>query len=88
VFLVYATARGHTFLDRELYLPKEWTADVARCQAAGVPETVRFATKPQLARRMLARVLEAGVPCRWVTGDAVYGNDWQMRTWLEERHIN
>lgn len=88
VFLVYATAYGRTFLDRELYMPKAWTTDVARCQAAGVPETVRFATKPQLAKRMVARVLEAGVPFGWVTGDAVYGNDWQMRTWLEERHLN
>jgi hypothetical protein len=69
-------------------VPNDWTADGARCQAAGVPETVRFATKPQIARRMLARVLEAGVPFGWVTGDTVYGNDWRMRPWLAERHSN
>jgi SRSO17 transposase len=88
VFLVYATSQGRTFLDRELYLPKEWTTDRVRRAAAHVPETVSFATKLQLARQMLTRVLEAGVPFRWLTGDAVYGNDWRLRTWLEERRIN
>jgi SRSO17 transposase len=88
VFLVYATAQGRTFLDRELYLPKEWATDSARRTAAGVPETVGFATKLQLARQMLTRVVDAGVPFRWLTGDAVYGNDWRMRAWLDERQTN
>src|SRR5215213_6314698 len=35
VFLVYASAQGRTFLDRELYLPKEWAADAARRAEAG-----------------------------------------------------
>ncbi|MCG1019692.1 IS701 family transposase, partial [Mycetohabitans sp. B4] len=56
-----------------------------RCAAAGVPETVKFATKPQLARQMLERALEAGVPCGWVTGDEVYGGDRRLRLWLESR---
>src|SRR5918992_1327107 len=38
VFLAYATSRGQTLLDRELYLPKAWTTDRDRCQAAGIPE--------------------------------------------------
>ena len=40
-----------------------------------MPEGVEFATKPQLARRMIGRALAAGVPFAWVTGDEVYGND-------------
>jgi SRSO17 transposase len=88
VFLVYATRYGRTFLDRELYLPQEWTTDAARCAAAAVPAEVHFATKPQLARQMIARVLAAGVPWGWLTGDAVYGNDWRMRAWLEERRLS
>jgi SRSO17 transposase len=87
VFLVYATRYGRTFLDRELYLPQAWTTDAARCAAAGVPAEVRFATKPQLVRQMMARVMTAGVPWGWLTGDAVYGNDWRMRAWLEERRL-
>ncbi len=85
VFLCYASPVGAAFLDRALYLPKEWTADPARCQEAGVPEGVAFATKPALARAMLERALDAGVPAAWVTGDTVYGNDRRLRVWLEER---
>jgi hypothetical protein len=34
---------------------------------------------------MLERAFKAGIPAKWVTGDSVYGNDWRMRSWLEER---
>jgi len=85
VFLAYASPRGRTFLDRELYLPKEWAADTPRREQAGVPEQVPFQTKPQLARQMLARARAAGVPATWVTGDSVYGNDPKLRQWLEEK---
>jgi SRSO17 transposase len=87
VFLTYATAKGATFLDRRLYLPQDWTGDQARCQSAGVPEEVAFATKPKLARAMLERAFSAGVPCRWVTGDSVYGNDRSLQLWLQEQGV-
>jgi SRSO17 transposase len=87
VFLVYASSGGRTFLDRELYLPKEWAADPERRAEAGVPEPVEFRTKPQLARAMLARAFPAGVPCGWVTADEVYGGDRRLRVWLEERKV-
>lgn len=86
VFLAYATARGRAFIDRALYLPEEeWADDQARREAAGVPEEVGFATKGELARKMLQRAFEAEVPARWVTGDEVYGNDGKLRRWLEAR---
>jgi SRSO17 transposase len=87
VFLAYASAKGRTFLDRELYLPQEWAADRERRHVAGVPEAVEFRTKPQLARAMLERALAAGVPAAWVTGDEVYGGDRRLRVWLEERQV-
>jgi SRSO17 transposase len=83
VFLAYASPAGAAFLDRALYLPQEWSDDAARRQAAHIPEEVGFATKPQLARKMLARALEAGVPAAWVTADSVYGDDRRLRVWLE-----
>src|SRR5438552_9196989 len=46
VFLSYASPRGHSLLDRELYLPKSWTQDPARCRKADVPAEIGFATKP------------------------------------------
>lgn len=87
VFLGYASPKGRAFLDRELYLPKSWTQDRSRCAAAGVPRHLTFATKPRLARKMLARALDAGVLFPWVTGDEVYGNDRHLRRWLESRFI-
>jgi SRSO17 transposase len=82
VFLAYASPKGRAFVDRELYLPKEWIADVDRRQEGGVPEAITFQTKPELARQMLTRVFAASVPARWVTGDAVYGDDGRFRAWL------
>ena len=84
VFLSYVTARGHTLIDRELYLPLDWTEDRERCQAAGIPESVRFQTKPELARGMLARLWDAQVPIAWVVADTVYGGNLDLRTWLED----
>jgi SRSO17 transposase len=85
VFLAYATEQAHTLIDRELYLPQEWTADRERCRDAGIPDERAFATKPTLARQMLERAGEAGVVLAWVTGDSVYGDDRALRRWLEER---
>jgi SRSO17 transposase len=87
VFLAYAAARGHTFLDRALYVPEEWAGNKQRRRAAGVPKEIRFATKPALARQMIERALANGVPARWVSGDSVYGNDGKLRLWLEEQHM-
>jgi SRSO17 transposase len=83
VYLAYATTAGHGVIDRELYLPRGWTDDPARLKAAGVPHQAGFATKPELARVMLERALDAGVPAGWVTADEVYGNSPALRGWLE-----
>ena len=83
VFLAYAGGKGHALLDRELYLPEEWAGDADRREAARIPEDVAFATKPQLAERMLRRAWKAGMEADWVTGDAVYGNDVRFRRALE-----
>src|SRR5437868_7154050 len=85
VFLSYASAKGHAFIDRALYLPEEWTQDRVRCREAGVPESVSFATKGELAQQMLERALAAGVKTDWVVADTVYGYD-EMRDWLESQH--
>jgi SRSO17 transposase len=85
VFLGYATSVGRTFLDRELYLPKAWAEDRERRLEARVDEDVEFATKPELAMRMLGRAIDAGVPAGWVTADEVYGQQGKLRMMLEER---
>jgi SRSO17 transposase len=71
VFLLYASPHGAAFLDRDLYLPQEWTEDRVRCREAGIPEEVAFATKGELAKQMLTRAFAAGVAPQWVVGDTV-----------------
>jgi SRSO17 transposase len=74
VFANYSSAKGHTFMDRRLFLPQEWADDRDRRAEAGVPEGVIFRTKPELALEMLADAVTDRVPFRWVGGDSIYGN--------------
>jgi SRSO17 transposase len=83
VFLSYITACGHTLIDRELYVPHDWCEDQARCQQVGIPDTIPFRTKPDLALQMLERLHQARVPVDWVVADSVYGGYADLRTWLE-----
>jgi SRSO17 transposase len=87
VFLAYATPCGGALIDREVYLPRCWTDDPARCAAAGMPAQVTFATKTIMARRMLRRALDAGVPAGWVTAEEAYGGDRALRRDLQTRGI-
>ncbi len=87
VYLTYASSAGHALIDRALYPPKGWAEDRQRRTDAGVPDDVEFATKPTLARRMIARALDADMPARWVAGDEVYGADPGLRSDLEHRQV-
>ena len=80
VYLTYAAPNGHTPIDRELYLPKSWVDDPGRRERADVPAATAFATKPELAARMITRAVAAGTPARFATGDEVYGADPELRT--------
>lgn len=85
VFLGYASCWGQGLVDRALFLPQDWADDRERCRQAGIPEDVSHKPKTALAREMLSRTLDSGVTARWVTGDAVYGDSFQLRWTLEER---
>ena len=87
VFLGYASRYGRALIDRTLYLPEAWAGDADRRAEAGVPDQVRFATKPKLGRAMLARAHVAGVPFAWVTADSVYGADYALRRWLQDHEL-
>jgi SRSO17 transposase len=88
VFLAYCAPDGsRALIDRELYIPKKWAQDRDRCKAAGIGDEVSFATKPQLAKTMIGRAVNAGVPFKWVTGDEVYGGSPELREWLEAEKI-
>src|SRR3954468_7927979 len=85
VFLAYGSRRGHALIDRRLCLPEAWAGDAERRRAAKVPEGIPFLTEPEIAREMIARAPDAGVPCAWVPGDEVYGADRRLRAMPEER---
>jgi len=79
VFAAYVTPDGgRALIDRELYLPEKWVSDRDRCKAAGIGDSVGFATKPELARRMIERAAAARVPFSRVVGDEVYGGNPQL----------
>ncbi len=60
-----------------------WIEDQQRRREAGIPETVRFHTKCELAQQMLERIWQAQIPISWVVADTVYGSNAELRTWLE-----
>jgi SRSO17 transposase len=84
VFLAYASERGCAFIDRALYIPEDWVIDRPRCDEAGIPASVQFATKGELAQAMLERAFTANVPASWVVGDTIYGGD-ELRRWLDNQ---
>jgi SRSO17 transposase len=74
VFLAYVSARGHALVDKRLYLPPAWTAEPARCRAAGVPAEVGYQSKAALGLAMLRHARAAGhLQGDWVAGDDAYG---------------
>jgi SRSO17 transposase len=87
VHLSYASPLGHTLVDVALYLPKSWAHDPQRRAEAGVPDSVAFATKPQLARGLIDTAVAGGLPCRWVTGDEAYGGDPNLAAALRAHRL-
>lgn len=78
VFVVYASRRGHAFLDTRLYVPEGWfTAEYGkRRKACRMPEGLTFETEPVLALAMITTLVQrAQVPFRWVTADERYGEN-------------
>ena len=67
--MTYAGSKGHTPIDRRLYMPQVWIDDKERRAEAGVPEDLEFATKPELALEMIREATAAGVAYKWLTGD-------------------
>ena len=87
VFLAYASRHGHALIDRRIYLPKSWTDDRGRCEQAGVPDDVTFATRSELADDMITTAVKALVPARWVAADEAYGNNTRLRGELRKLRL-
>ncbi|MEV6971842.1 IS701 family transposase, partial [Hamadaea sp. NPDC051192] len=87
VFLSYASVHGRALIDRRIYLPQSWLDDPQRCQIAGVPDEIGFATKPTLAIDMIVAALDAGIAAGFVTGDECYGRDPRLRATLQHHEV-
>lgn len=79
VSLSLATTEGSLPVDYQLYLPKQWATDRKRRRVAGVPDTVPFATKPQIALAQIRRAQQSGLCAGVVLADAAYGTDTAFR---------
>jgi len=86
MFLGYIAPLGYAFLDRELYLPKDWCDNAERRAEAGISTEVTFATKPQLAQQMLARAWAENIPLQWVVADCTYGNSPDLRNFIDAQN--
>jgi len=84
VFMSYISDKGHTLIDRRLYLPRSWSEDQNKRKKGAVPESIEFATKPQLAQQMLESAITDGIRPAWFVADEVYGNDGSFWWWLEK----
>lgn len=88
-FLAYAdTAGNRVLVDRELYVPEEsWFGDPERCEEAGIPEDVTFATRPHQVRVMIERIIAAGLPFAWFAADEEFGQNPGLLEFLEKENI-
>ena len=86
MFLAYAVPAKATrvLIDRELYVPRSWTGDRDLVRGDGHPRCTVFATKPQLAQKMIERAIAGALPFSWFTADEAYGDNGPLRDWLEQ----
>jgi len=87
VSLSLATDSNSLPLAYQLYLPAEWTDDPARCAEAGVPASIGFLTKNQIAAAQIRAAVATGVPRGVVLGDAAYGDDSALRDELSAQKL-
>lgn len=83
LFLIYAATHGAAFIDRQLFIPKEWIDDRTRRQRVGLPESMTFTTKHMYAQFMIKQAIDRGVPFRWISGNSFFGHDYAFRFWIE-----
>lgn len=88
VSLSLAVAAGSVPLAYRLYLPQAWAEDPKRRAAAGVPKSVEFRTKGQLAREQIEVALASGIPPGVVLADAAYGDEADFRQWLSAHGLD
>lgn len=85
VHLAYASGDFHCLLDGDLFLPEDWSADRARCRAAGIPDDVVYRPKWKIALELFERARDNGVTFDWLTFDEGYGGKPEFLRELQGR---
>ena len=80
VSLSLATRSSSLPIAYRLYLPEVWANDKKRRQQAGIPESVKFQTKTQIALDQIRQAVAEDIPRGVLVADAGYGNDGQFRS--------
>lgn len=87
VSLSITSERASLPVGYRLYLPKEWAEDRARRATAGIPDDIKFQTKPEIALALIRRALEEDIPRAIVLADAGYGNETGFREKLSGMNV-
>jgi SRSO17 transposase len=70
-----------------LYLSESWIEDQERRKKTGVPDSIRFQTKPQIALEQIRQARDRGIPQGVILADAGYGADTSFRTAVTELEV-
>lgn len=82
VFFGYSSRIGYGLVGSRLYVPQVWFTEsyAERRKKCGMPETLYFQSKIQIALTLLEAQLTAGlIPCRWIGCDSFFGTDSRFR---------
>jgi SRSO17 transposase len=74
VHLGYTRGDFQCLLDGNLFLPESWHSDRERCAAAGIPESIVYRPKWQIALEQYDRAVANGLRFDWLTFDEAYGD--------------
>jgi SRSO17 transposase len=84
IYMAYVSRKERALVNMRLYLPEEWAKDRERRKEAGVPKTIKFQTRHELALQMLDEQGTA-LPHSWVAGDDEMGRPASFRQALRDR---
>jgi SRSO17 transposase len=87
VYLGYASRKGYSLVEGQLFMPDEWFEEehAGRRNACGVPEDLKFKTKPEIGLELLQKAEKRGsLPFQWVAADALYGDSPAFRDGVDD----
>src|SRR5215831_19422474 len=87
VHLGVAKGRYKTLIDADLFLPESWDQDRARCREPGIPDTLTYRPKWQIACRQVLRARALGIDLDWLTFDEHYGSKPGLLRDLDEQEV-